>query len=454
MQKSQRIFKLAPLPILSFFLILLSAANLTATPTSFADIFDSEKEKIVHISTSSLVSQQKTFRDLFFEQYFKDIPQKRRKSALGSGFIISKDGYIVTNNHVIDGAEEIEVTLFNGKKFEAKLVGRDQQTDLALIKIKGKKLPFIQFGDSDNIRIGDWVVALGNPLGLDHSLTAGILSAKGRDIFSGTAYGKFLQTDAAINPGNSGGPLFNMDGKVIGINTAIVAGGQGLGFAIPSNLALKVIQQLKTDGKVIRGWLGVGIQTVSHELAEAFGLPKNRKGVALTAVGKGTPAEIGGLKQGDVIVEYNGTKISKTTELQQQVAETKPGTRTKVKVFRNGKFRSFSITVGKKPEKAQASIDSETNDFGFVLVEITPESKRSLGIRESYGLVVYEIEQGGIAWDKGIRKGDILLEANQIQLNTLNDFQLQISKGKKQNKPIQVLVKRGRNLIFIALPVK
>lgn len=437
--------------LFSFMLILPSVGM--ARPESFADIFESEKEKIVHISTSGVVKQQKRVRDPFFDQFFGDVPQKRRQSALGSGFIISKDGFIVTNNHVVDRAQKVEVTLFNGKTYKAKVIGKDKQTDLALIKIEGENFPYVEFGDSNKVRIGDWVVALGNPLGLDHSLTSGILSAKGRDIFSGTAYGKFLQTDAAINPGNSGGPLFDMDGRVIGINTAIVAGGQGLGFAIPSNLAQKVVKQLKENGKVVRGWLGVAIQSVSHELADSFGLPKNMKGVALTAIGEGTPADKGGLKQGDVLVSYNGISLSKTTDLQQQVAETKPGSKVDVKVFRNGKFLTLNIKIGKKPGNDVVSADQDIQEYGMKLVEITPETQESLKIQQNYGLLVYNINQMGIAWEKGIRKGDILLEANHVKLKSLNAFKKEIINSGKKNQPINILIMRGKNLIFTALPV-
>lgn len=452
MKRKKISLKLAGVALLSFLVAMPSL--LMARPESFADIFESEKGKIVHISTSGVVQQKRRFNDPFFDQFFGDVPQKRRQSALGSGFLISSDGYIVTNNHVVETAQKVEVTLFNGRKFKAKVVGKDKQTDLALIKINSKNLPYTKFGNSEKIRIGDWVVALGNPLGLDHSLTSGIISAKGRDIFGGTAYGKFLQTDAAINPGNSGGPLFNMEGEVIGINTAIVAGGQGLGFAIPSNLAQKVIAQLRDNGKVVRGWLGVAIQTVSHELADSFGLPKNMKGVALTAVGPGTPADKSGLKQGDVLVEYNGKTLAKTTDLQQFVAESNPGEHANIKVFRNGKFINVRVKIGNKSSDSTAQRDQNLKGYGVQLVEITPESKMSLNLTQNYGLLVYNIDQSGIGWEKGLRRGDILLEANRTQLKGLTDFKTEIENSKKRNQPINILVMRGKNLIFLALPVK
>jgi serine protease Do len=426
-----------------------------ARPDSFSAIFKSEKEKVVHIGTTATVNNVHQ-NNPFFNQFGDLFPQKRKVSALGSGFIISRDGYIVTNNHVVEKADKIEITLFNERTYAAKVIGKDKQTDLALLKIEAedKNLPVVKMGDSSKVEIGNWVVAIGNPLGLDHTITAGILSARNRDIFNGISYGSFLQTDAAINPGNSGGPLYNMDGEVIGINTAIVAGGQGLGFAIPSNLAVKVIAQLKSKGKVERGWLGVGIQNVSHDLAESFSIPKGEKGVALTSVAPNSPAAKGGLKQGDVIVEFAGIKVGKTTELQQVVAETVPGKTVRIKIYRNGKIKYLKIKVGLRDSRSLSSLDNKDNKYGLRLVEVTPETRKNLNLQQNYGLVVYEIDITGVAYSKGLREGDVILEANRKKMVALKDFSNAVKISKKKSKPVSLLISRAGRLIFMALPTK
>ncbi|MCP4294756.1 MAG: Do family serine endopeptidase [Proteobacteria bacterium] len=438
---------------LLFLTLIVSLDAAFAHSETFSKIFKLEKEKVVHISTSAVVNSQLP-QNPFYEQFFGKIPKKRRQSALGSGFIISSDGYIVTNNHVIDKADKVEVTLFNEKIYKAEVIGKDSQTDLALIKIDAKNLPVVKMGDSSKVEIGDWLVAIGNPLGLDHTITAGILSARSRDIFNGIGYGKFLQTDAAINPGNSGGPLYNMAGEVIGINAAIVAGGQGLGFAIPSNLSVKIIEQLKNTGKVQRGWLGVGIQNVSHELAESFGLPSGTKGVALTSIGRETPAQRAGLKQGDVIVQFGDIKIGKTTELQLAVAETLPGDIAKVKLYRDGKIMYMDILVGLRPSGDLVSLDSTENKYGLRLIEVTPETKQSLNLQQDYGLVVYELDTNGTAYEKGLRRKDVIIEGNRKKLKTLQDFYDAVETSKKKSQPLTILVVRNGRPIFMALPTE
>ena len=319
------------------FVALFIPNSFAAFPQSFSDIVKKEKSKVVHVLNTS-VSKTTQVPQIFQDFFGQQAPQQnRRQTASGSGFFVSPDGYILTNNHVIDKAESLTVILEDETSHKAKVIGTDPRTDLALLKIDIKKAPYVKFGNSDKLAIGDWVVAIGNPLGLDFTVTAGILSAKGRDIFGGTAYGDFLQTDAAINRGNSGGPLYNTKGEVIGINTAIVVGGQGLGFAIPSNLAVRIMDALRKDGKVLRGWLGVGIQNVTPDLADGFQMPKGKKGVAITGVQKSSPAAKAGLKSGDVIVFYDGKKVEKTTQLQKYVAETKIGRRVNIQIYRDGK---------------------------------------------------------------------------------------------------------------------
>lgn len=437
-----------------FLSIIFVTGSALARPNSFAPIVASEKEKVVNISTSSVVQRPHMKLDPFFEHFYKNIPRKQRQSSLGSGFIISDDGYIVTNHHVIDKAEKIEVTLYDGRNFTAEIVGKDKITELALIKIDAEDLPYVKWGDSDEIDVGDWVLAIGNPLGFDHTVTAGIISARGRSVFGSTAYGQFLQTDAAINFGNSGGPLYNMDAEVIGINTAIVAGGQNLGFAIPSNLALNIIQQLRDEGKVARGWFGVGIQEVNKELAESFGLPDSMRGVILTDIGQGSPADKAGLEKGDIIVEFNGISLSKTTELQQLVAETQPGSDVRIRIFRDGRFLNKTVTVALRPSDTIVSLDRAGMMFGMQLSELSPEIRSQSGIKEAFGLLVAEIDQTGIAWEKGIRKGDIILNANQNNLKTVDDFHQVVETARKGSRPITVLIYRNGRSMFIPLPVK
>jgi serine protease Do len=424
-----------------------------AHPTTFAPIVKSEKNKVVHISISSIVESPPIMQDPFFEHFFKDMPKKQRQSALGSGFIISSDGYIVTNHHVIAKADKIEVTLHDGEAYKAEVIGKDKMSELALIKIEAEGLPFVKWGDSDSIEVGDWVLAIGNPLGLDNTVTAGIISGRGRNVFANTAYGQFLQTDAAINFGNSGGPLFNMDSEVIGINTAIVAGGQNIGFAIPSNLAQKIIQQLKANGKVERGWFGVGIQDVDSELAESFGLPKGMKGVVLTSIGQDSPAEKAGLEQGDVVVEINGNKLVRVNDLQQKVAETLPGTDVKIKIFRRGKFLTKTVAVGRRPSEQMTTLDNDQNKYGIRLVELSPENRSSLSLKEDYGLLVHAIDQAGFAYERGIRRGDVIVEANNLKMEKANDFFEVMAEAEKTSRPVYLLINRNGREMFIAMPV-
>jgi len=332
-------------------------------PGSFVELYNNVKPAVVNISTITTLKRYREFYqnpfggkdsfwdffgEDFFNRFFGDTPGLKQRS-LGSGFIINKDGYILTNYHVAN-ADEIDVKLINGKKFKAKVIGKDSKTDMALIKIDTwQDLPFVKLGDSDKLEIGEWVVAIGNPFGLEHTLTVGIVSAKGRVIGAGP-YDNFIQTDASINPGNSGGPLINMNQEVIGINTAIIMGGQGIGFAIPINLAKEILPQLKSRGKVIRGYLGVLIQKVTPELAESFGLRED-KGALVTEVIKGSPAESAGIKQGDIILEFEGKKINNISELPRIVAKTEVGKKVEIKIFRNYKEISLFVIIKKMPDR-------------------------------------------------------------------------------------------------------
>ncbi len=370
MKKKKEKILLAHVPYVLLFLFILvfqagckkaevPATHVVGFPKSFADLAQEASPAVVNISTETTVvvpgypfyfffgphgeDQERNF----LKRFLGNVPNmKLRQQALGSGIIIEKDGYIVTNNHVISGAQKIKVILSDGRTFKGQVVGADEKTDLALVKINASNLPFLQFGDSGKIRPGDWVIAVGNPFGLEHTVTQGIISATGRAIGAGP-YENFLQTDAPINPGNSGGPLLNVFGKVIGINTAIIKSGQGIGFAIPSNTVKNIVSQLKANGRVIRGWIGVEVQSVTRELAKAFGL-KEAKGALVANMVSGGPAEKAGIKRGDVIVSFDGKEISRVNDLARIVAETPVGKTVSVKIISDGKEIIRQINVSEE----------------------------------------------------------------------------------------------------------
>jgi serine protease Do len=427
------------------------------------------KPGVVNISTTKVVKgggrvfrhfspffrERDPFRDFFgeefWERFFGDIPQRDYvQRSLGSGFIIDQEGHIITNNHVIEGASEIKVRLSDEKEFPAEIVGRDPKTDIALIKIKGAKdLPVVELGDSDKLEIGEWVMAIGNPFGLAHTVTVGIVSAKGRVIGSGP-YDDFIQTDASINPGNSGGPLFNIRGEVVGINTAIVASGQGIGFAIPINMAKEIIPQLKKKGKVTRGGIGVYVQKLTPELAQSFGLEKS-KGALVAEVLPGSAAEQAGIRRGDVIVKFNGKDIDEMNELPKIVAATPVGKEVEVVVIREGKPVTLKIKVGELKEEAPPiAIEKTQFDLGMSVQEITPELARQLRLRELGGVIVSEVEPGGLADEAGIRRGDIIREINGRPISKLSDYQAVLSKIKKGDI-IRILVRRGERSIYLTM---
>ncbi|MCB2225362.1 MAG: DegQ family serine endoprotease [Desulfarculaceae bacterium] len=379
-------------------------------------------------------------------------PREFKQRALGSGVIIDPTGYAITNNHVVAEADEILVRTKDEKEYPATIVGRDPKTDLALIKIKADhELPFLSLGDSDKVRVGDWVLAVGNPFGLEHTVTAGIISAKGRIIGAGP-YDNFLQTDASINPGNSGGPLINLKGEVIGINTAIVPQGQGLGFAIPVNTTKQIVAQLKTTGRVIRGWLGVTIQPVTKELAEKFGLDE-AMGALVADVVPGSPAAKAGLKRGDVIVRYDGKKVKDMQALPRLVAETKVGNEVTVEVVRGGKKRPLQVTIGelKSETPAKAKVGKvEQNKLGLALQQLTPDLAKQLGIPGKKGLVITGIEGGSPAAEAGLMRGDVILEAAQKPVTNLQEFN--DAAGKlKPGDGLLLLVQRRDSTLFVVI---
>jgi serine protease Do len=380
-------------------------------------------------------------------------PRGFEQRGVGSGFVMNREGYILTNNHVVEDADQIKVKLANGKEVDAKVIGQDPKTDLALIKIEeSPDLHPLKLGNSDELKVGSWVVAVGSPFGLEQTVTAGIVSAKGRVIGSGP-YDNFIQTDASINPGNSGGPLVNMKGEVVGINTAIVASGQGIGFAIPINMAKEIAPQLQEKGHVTRGWLGVSIQKVTPELAKAFGL-KEKKGALVAQVVSGSPAEKGGIEQGDVIMSFDDKEVSDSIDLPRIVASTPVGKIVAVKVLRNGKFIDRQVKVGEMEEKVEvANAPSIRKPLGITVQNLTPDIVKGLGLKEDTGVVVTQVEPGSPAADAGIQTGDVIREVNRKPVKDVEDFVQKIEKAKEQEN-ILFFLQKGQNNLFVAVTPK
>ncbi len=442
-------------------------------PNNFVDLAKRVKPGVVNISTTKVVKgggrvfrhfsppsrERDPFRDFFGDDFFDkffggggETPQKDFvQRSLGSGFIIDKEGHIITNNHVIESASEIRVRLSTEKEYEAEVIGRDSKTDLALIKIKSRNnLPIVQLGDSNRLDIGEWVMAIGNPFGLSQTVTVGIVSAKGRVIGSGP-YDDFIQTDASINPGNSGGPLFNMNGEVVGINTAIVASGQGIGFAIPINVAKEVIPQLQKKGKVTRGGIGVYVQKMTPDLAKSFGLEEN-KGALVADVIPGSAAEAGGIRRGDVIVKFNGKDIDEMNELPRMVAATPVGREVEVVVLRDGKKIPLKLKVGelKDEQSTREAAEKSKPEMGMTVQDLTPEIARQLGVKDASGVVVTGVESGSPADEGGIQRGDVITEINGQAVRKLADYQAAMNKIKK-GEVSRLLVKRGERSLYLTL---
>ena len=432
--------------------------NFLKAPESFSGLAERTSPAVVNIRTvKTIKGGGRVFRHFnrgpsgqddpmqdFFDKFFGGERQRDFKQrSLGSGFIIDKEGYIVTNNHVVENADKIKVILKDEKEFDAEIIGRDASTDIALIKIKSKRnLPFVELGDSDALKVGQWVVAIGNPFGLEHTVTAGIVSAKGRVIGSGP-YDDFIQTDASINPGNSGGPLLDMRGKVIGINTAIVATGQGIGFAIPINLAKKVLDQLQNSGEVTRGWLGVGIQGLTQELAEYYGI-KNGKGVLVTEVFPGDPADQAGIRPKDIIVEVNGNKVETSRDLTGLIADTGVGETAEIKILRNGKEKRYKVTISKRDDARLYTGNREKvkeEELGLRVATLTPELTTRFNTTETEGVIVVDIAPQSKGEESGIQAGDIIKEINHNPIKTVQDYTEAI-KNIKTGKPIHLFIRR------------
>jgi serine protease Do len=427
----------------------------------FVKIAKDANPAVVYISSTQVVKDfqfhapmNDPFRDFFGDDFFNKffgIPKgDLKRKSLGSGFIVSKDGYILTNNHVVKDAEDIKVTLSDKSEYEAKVIGSDEDMDIALLKIEVKKdLPSVKLGDSDKLEIGEWVMAIGNPFGLEHTVTAGIVSAKWRPIGQGP-YDSFIQTDASINPGNSGGPLINIRGEVVGINTAITAEGQGIGFAIPINMIKDAMPDLKEKGKITRGWLGVVIQKVTPDLAKSFGLKEN-KGALVAEVVDGSPADKAGLKQGDVVVSFNGKEISEYTDLSRFAGLSRPGTKVRLEFIRDMKKKEVTVEIGTFTGEAKVAKGPVETELGMSLQNITPELADHFNLSETAGVLVTNVTPGSAADKANIRRGDIIIEANRQKVTDVSEFQ---KIAKRDKKTLLLLIKREDHLLYTAIKEK
>jgi serine protease Do len=432
-------------------------------PNSFSDLAEKASPSVVNIRTEKVNKDggrvyrhffkgpdNSPFKDFFDRNLRRPEQETRKQQSLGSGFIIDKSGYIVTNNHVIADSDSIFVILQNDEEYEAKIIGRDPKTDIALIKIETKtNLPVLKLGNSDQLKIGQWVVAIGNPFGLEHTVTAGIVSAKGRVIGSGP-YDNFIQTDASINPGNSGGPLLNIKGEVVGINTAIIQRAQGIGFAIPASMASKIIEQLKENGSVSRGWLGVRIQEITKELAEYYGLNESR-GVLITDAFKDNPAYEAGIRANDILTEVEGKAVESSRDLINIVANAKPGSTVVIKGLREGKAMSFNVKIVKRNDSQFASSINGFNALGMKLSDLTMEYGNKLGFNSNNGVVVNEISPDAMAFKKGIRKGDVILEVNHRKISNVENFNQIVNQMNEENRISIVIFKPNVGLRVIHL---
>ena len=440
----------------------VAAADPVRSLPNFTGLAKRVGPSVVNVSTTQMRRETQSVpspfgpgdpRNDFLERFFGGRTPRgpQRQNGVGSGFIIDANGTILTNYHVVGEADKITVTLSDGKSLEAKVIGKDQKTDIAVIKIDaGRELPAVALGDSDRLEVGEWVIAIGNPFGLDHTITSGIVSAKGRQIGAGP-YDNFIQTDASINPGNSGGPLLNLRGEVVGINTAIFSqtgGNIGIGFAIPTNSVKDLLPQLKDKGRVVRGYLGTTVQKITPEIADSLAL-KQANGALVADVVKGGPAEKAGVKVGDVITEFERKEVKDSSDLPALVARVAPGTSVQVKVLRDGKALSLPITVGEMKDNEIAAATQESG-LGLTVQPLTPDVAQSLGLDRAEGIVVASVTPGGAADDAGIRAGDVITQVNRRPVKNLADYNREVGSTEK-GKSILFLVRRGESSVFLAL---
>jgi serine protease Do len=420
-------------------------------PPSFADVAKQARPAVCHIFAAQAARGGGDPLEDFSRRFFGEAPPQRERRSLGSGFLISPDGYIVTNAHVVRDATRIRVRLASKDEFDAKLIGADPKTDVALIKIEPREpLPTVRLGSSAALEVGDWVVAIGNPFGLAQTVTAGIVSATGRVIGAGP-YDDFIQTDASINPGNSGGPLLNLDADVVGINSAIFSrsgGSVGIGFAIPIDLAKRIVDQLRERGRVVRGWLGVSIQDMTPELAHSFGFDRPH-GVIVADVLQNGPADHAGIRRGDVIVEFQGRPILESHNFPALVADTPVGTQAEVKIVRDGKEQHLAVTVAELPERPRAPAAGTAEDWGIAVADLTPDLARRLGLpAQRRGVVITAVAPRSPAADAQLGPGDIIREVNRAEVRTVREYRAALAKAGPQ---VLLLVQRGDLSSFVAL---
>jgi serine protease Do len=455
------------------------AETLAAPPLDqgFVPVAKATTPAIVNISTTRVIKgpsgapMTPFFQDPFFRQFFGDefyrqfeVPRERREQSLGSGVIVDPNGLIVTNNHVVAKADEIKVLLGDNREFKGKVVGTDPKTDVAVVKINAKDLPTIPWGDSDKLQVGEYVLAIGNPFGLNQTVTMGIVSAVGRANVGIAEYEDFIQTDAAINPGNSGGALVNIRGELIGINTAIFSqsgGYMGVGFAVPSNMAKSVMDSLVKSGKVIRGWLGVSIQDVTPELAKQFALPET-KGALVTDVLEDSPAAKAGLQQGDVIISFDGKPVENTGILRNHVAQTPVGKKVQVGVIRDKKEKDFELLIAEQPkelasgeEESSGAPEGEVSTAlsGIEVRDLSPSLAQQYGLSKSdRGVVITQVEQGSAAADSGLREGDLIVEINRQAVKSVKDYDRLAAKVGKEDTVLLLVNRQGRNSYFALKP--
>jgi serine protease Do len=442
----------------------VSASSIGDMSKAFESVAKQVEPAVVNISTEQIIHQAATqipdpFRDFFgsdspFGSLFNQAPHDLKQHSLGSGFIIDPRGYILTNNHVVKDASKIKVKLQDGRSLDATVVGTDPQTDLAVLRIKASNLPMLRLADSGQARVGEWVLAFGSPFGLEETMTAGIISAKGRVIGAGP-YDDFLQTDAAINPGNSGGPLVDLTGEVVGINTMILSesgGFQGIGLAIPAGLANNVYRQLVSNGKVTRGWLGVYIQEMTPELAKSFNL-EAPKGVLVAQVTSNGPAAKAGLQSGDIILSYNGKEIQNPRDFSLAVAETKVGVPAELKVLRDGNERTFHVSIGERPDDvAQDNGEAQEEQhgrLGITVENITPEVAREMNLSTARGALVTEVRPGSPADEGGVRQGDVIVNINHAPVRSASDLQSAV-RGLKQGQTVLLQIDRQGQSMYLA----
>ena len=449
-----------------------SKVLLHALEDAFASVADRVMPSVVNVSVKPkkgtpgeggpAPENEQRFREFFgpelYERFFKRRAPREETRAAGSGVIVDGRGYILTNAHVVENAADIEVRLSDDRKFAATLVGRDPKTDLAIVRIEPgtSVLPVAELGDSDKLRIGQWAIAIGNPFGLDRTVTVGIISATGRTKVGVATYEAFIQTDASINPGNSGGPLLNLDGRVIGINTAILSSGQGIGFAIPINMVREVMTQLIAKGRVVRGWLSISIQDLTDDLAAGFGA-SGKGGVLVADVMKDSPAEAAGMKAGDIIVDLGGTPIKEVTELQKRVAAIPPGRPVTMTVLRDRRPTKLTLKVGEQPgEETMVAAAPKGTGLGVTVEALTEEAAQTFGLRSGSGVVVTEVGPGSVAEAAGIKEGDLILEVNRRRTATVEDFKKTVA-ALKPGDAVPVQVERsgaGRQYVVLKVPTK